>query len=57
MSTMNESAFLFQEFFEVLLEKVLLQLLLKDTGINSWKWLSNLATESIHLSEGNTFAK
>lgn len=57
MSTMNESAFLFQEFFEVLLEKVLLQLLLKDTGINSWKWLSNLATESIHLREGNTFAK
>lgn len=40
----------------VLLDKVL-ELLKKSEGPNPEKWLTNLAVDSIHLREGNTFAK
>jgi len=51
-----KTEFLFQEFLTVLLDKVL-ELLKKNEGPNPEKWLTNLAVDSIHLREGDTFAK
>ena len=47
----------FQEFVLALIEKVVDQLRQNETSHQPEKWMADLAISSVHLKEGNTFAR
>jgi hypothetical protein len=55
--TLIYSYTLVQEFIESLTSKILVEMGQQQTEHRREKWLADLAIGSIHLKEGNTFAR
>jgi hypothetical protein len=49
--------YLLQEFIPSLISKILVEMGQQQTHHRPEKWLADLAIGSIHLKEGNTFAR